>query len=690
MQHTTTSRPRILLAMAGVLLITTWIYAPALEFGFIWDDPLWYGRVVDKSFKELVSPMADYHMYRPALVLYNRLFLYPDNTFAAPMLHAAQIGWHLLNISLLYALSRRLGLDGWAAVAASALFAWHPFSHQAVAWSAPAQPLAETLQLGTWLTYIQARRGQRHIHLIAIISVLLFLLALAVQENSAMLCLLPLFIEWTQRRSQHADVHTSTPIRHKIPWLASIYPLIAAAFGVLWLLTPRQSGFTALTLEMPVQAYLIQGFIFPLLGRPAGYTLGQTPAPTTILILFGLFLLWLLATTWQTGQIRQAIVALAWSLFGVIIPATQLQFSYVSIASRLLYHANPGIALLWACALLPPVSGTTSRRLWRAAGATALCLIAIQSTSLLIGFQQAYAAGTAHLTEFIHSTQAGGDHLLYVNFPSRYMPKRPPYPAGHWRIILAPGSVDLGAFAASATGHHPQTFSRHMPWIDAGPRAVGPYQIDMRGELAPPDQLYQLAHEVDSVYLSRYHANGTFELQWAGAIATTPSQDCKMASFGQTLCLQEAQVERQPDRLNVTLTWLSLSPAQPHDTIFVHLGPPGLPPAAQSDGDAWLGMLPLTTLTPGSTIHEQRIISLPQGIPPGQYEVRVGVYNRLTGARLPATTPQGTRLPEDAVPIYTSNGHIAADDVSLSLDGSWTSASHLPGEVMPLAEGDLP
>jgi hypothetical protein len=640
------SRLRILLSLAGLLLITAWIYVPALNFGLIWDDPLWYSRVIDKSFAQLVSPMADYHMYRPALVVYNRLFLNPDNTFATPMLHAAQIGWHLLNVCLLYALCRRLGLGSRAAFVASALFAWHPFSHQAVAWSAPAQPLAGTLQLGAFLTYVWARRGHKNRPTAGGASILLFLLALAVQENSAALCLLPLLIEWVLHRP------SGVPARQGVPWLALVYPLIAAGFGVLWLLIPRQSGFTALAFEREVQLYLIQGFIFPLLGRPVGYAPGYTLAPATLLTLFGCSLLWLLAAAWRAGRIRQAVLALAWGLFGIIVPATQLHDSYVSIAPRLFYHASLGVALLWACALLPPASGSTSRHMWRTAGITALCLIAIQSALLLVGFQQAYATGTAHLAEFVQSTQTRRNRLLYVNFPSRYTLKRPPYPVGHWRVILAPGSVELGAFAASATGQHPQTLSRHMPWIDAGPRDAGPYQIDMRGELAPPEQLYQLAHQVDDVYLSRTHADGTFKLQWAGAIATPSNQDCQMATFGQTLCLQDAQVERQPDGLSVTLTWRGISPVQPHDTVFVHLGQPGHAPIAQADGDFWMGMLPLPILTPGGTIQEQRVVPLPEEMPPGQHAIRVGVYNRLTGERLPATTPQGSRLPDDAVTIH--------------------------------------
>ena len=85
------------LAMLSLILITAWLYAPALGFGFIWDDPLWYGRVIDRSLAELVRPMPDYHFYRPVLVLYNRLFLRPDGaTLVAPLLHAGQMWWHLL------------------------------------------------------------------------------------------------------------------------------------------------------------------------------------------------------------------------------------------------------------------------------------------------------------------------------------------------------------------------------------------------------------------------------------------------------------------------------------------------------------------------------------------------------------------------------------------------------------------
>jgi hypothetical protein len=191
-----------------------------------------------------------------------------------------------------------------------------------------------------------------------------------------------------------------------------------------------------------------------------------------------------------------------------------------------------------------------------------------------------------------------------------------------------------------------------MPSIDFDAREAGPYQIDMRGEITSPDELYQLAHQVDSVYLSRYSPDGTFALEWAGAVTTTPSTpSCQLARFGQAICLQESQIDRQPGRLSLTLTWHSLAPAQPHDAIFAHVGTADQPPIAQSDDDACLGLLPMSAWLPGDIIREQRIISLPDSVEPGQYEIRIGVYNRASGARLTAASPDGQPLQDNVVVV---------------------------------------
>jgi hypothetical protein len=633
-------------ALLLLLLVTAWLYAPALDFGFIWDDPLWYGRVVGKSLLDLIGPMPTYQFYRPGTMLYNHLFLRPGGTFYPPIMHVAQIGWHILNTALIFALCRRLGLERWAALAVAALAAWYPFSHQAVAWAAPPQVPATALQNGAWLVYIAACQRKEGRGPAILASLLLFLAGLTIHEATIAMAAVPFLLQWALHRQGSGKTGW---------WLALAYPAIAAGFALVWFLMPRQTGFTKILFEPQVMAYLLQGFIYPLLGQWAGYALHSSPQ-LWMAALGALVVSALLILARRAGNGRLALIGVIWALMGISPTVAGLGYSYVKLSPRTLYHSAPGVAILWASAILPRSRKTLARRLWRIGGIIALGLVVLRNVLLLTDFQHMYTVGTDHLAELIQAAQehGNGTRLLFVNFPDRYAPKRPPYPLGYWGVTLAPGSVDLAAFPAIMTGVSPETLSRRMPWIDAEPRDAGPYQVDMRGELAPPDQLYQLAHEVDAVYLSRYHADGTLELQWAGAIAATGTADCEGVTFGETLCLQEAQVEQQPDRLSIVLTWLNLSPAQPHDTIFVHVGQPGLPPIAQSDGDFWLGMLPLPTLAPGDTIQEQRIIPLPEEMPSGQHEIQVGVYNRLTRERLPARTPQGDPVADDATVI----GHL--------------------------------
>lgn len=645
------SRFRIFPAALALLLVTTWFYALSLGFGFMWDDPLWYGRVVGKSFVELISPMPDFQFYRPATMLYNRLFLNPDATFSAPLMHAAQVGWHLLNVALVVALCRRLRLGSWSALAAGALVAWYPFSYQAVAWAAPQQPMALALQNGAWLAYLGARNMQRR-RWLAGLSLLLYLTALFVQESTTILAVLPLLIEWVLRRRCLENTQATTPGRRPIPWLALLYPLIAAAFGVLWLQVPRQASITGLSLERKVAAYLAQGFAFPLLGWPGAYATDPAIAPETVLGITGLTLGGLLLLSHRAGRGRQALLGLLWALLGIAPSAIGLQYNYVRLGPRLLTYAAPGAALLWACALLP-TDHPTARRLWRTIRAVMLALILLQCGRILADFQRLYTAGAAHIAELVRSGSQEDERLLFVNFPDRYALERAPYPLGYWGLTLAPASVDLGAFPAMVTGRAAQTISCSSPWIDAEAREAGPYRIDMRGSVAPPDQLYRLAQEMDGVYLSRCHPDGSFALQWAGAlIPQAPAPDCALARFGDILCLQEAQVDPQADRLDVTLTWLFLAPAQTHDTIFAHLGQPGSPPVTQADGDTWLGLIPLSTWQPGDTVREMRSLPLTREITADSYVVSVGVYNRITGERLPAATPAGDPLPDDALVIH--------------------------------------
>lgn len=70
------------LAMASLLLVVVWLYAPTLGFGFFWDDPLWFSRIVGKSLGELIQPTPDYQFYRSGLRRTNGAVPFPGFCFS--------------------------------------------------------------------------------------------------------------------------------------------------------------------------------------------------------------------------------------------------------------------------------------------------------------------------------------------------------------------------------------------------------------------------------------------------------------------------------------------------------------------------------------------------------------------------------------------------------------------------------
>jgi hypothetical protein len=652
-----TEWPIVRLALLCLFLLVAWLYAPSLGFGLIWDDPHWFGRVVGKSLWQLAQPAPDFHFYRPGTMIYNRIFARADGRIDAPLLHLAQISWHLLNLALGYAFVRRLGLPRMTAVVTTSLLALHPFAYQAVAWAAPQQPLATALQLGSWLAYLEACRGRRWWRFGAGLSLLLFAIALTVQENAVVMAFMPLILELFRLQRP----------RPRRAWLAFVYPAIGAMFGLLWLMTPRQAGYTSLAFDPFVSLYLLQGFVFPLVGRVNGYTPDQLLSAWFILGAGLITIVVLLLAAWQGGHGRLACFAVAWASLGLLLPAAGLDYSYVTLSPRLFYYAVPAVALLWSSAALPrqpliraplatlPLWRSVEPAIWYLGGALLLVFIWGQSILLLQSFTLLYRSGVNHLNQLNQVVSLEDERLVFVNFPDRYAPKRPPYPLGYWGVTLAPISVDLGSFTAAISARPVATESYSMPWLDAEARDAGPYQLDLRGVITSPDILYQSARTADRVYFSRYTVDGGFDLIDAGAITAGSSAQapvsCRLASFDGRLCLQAAVVTTTADLVELSLTWSVLATLSPHETIFAHIGQPGQQPIAQADGDPWFGLLPLSVWQPGDTIQERREIRPAEVVAQGDYLVRVGLYNWVTEERLPATTLQSDRVRSDAVII---------------------------------------
>lgn len=639
------------------LILLLWavlgVYVPSLSFGFIWDDPVWYGHVVGRAWWQTLLPNPDFQFYRPLTMLTMWAFRGPDGTFAVASLHGSQIGLHLLNVVLVYAISRRLTLPVGTAVTVAALFAFHPFLYQAVAWAAPQQPLVALWQNAAVLTYLWARplapaptapTGARLCFLYGS-SFLFFALALAVQESSVTVAIVPLLIEIIARP---AAAHS---LRQRIigwRW-ALVYPFMAGFFMVIWLLVPRKAGITGVWFDGRNIPYLLQSLSFPLLGRPQGYTPEHLLVgwQVTAMALVTAVLLWTLA--YKRGRGRVALFGLAWAVAAILPVLVGLGFAYVSLASRLLYAPAPGICLLWGCALWPR---PPERLLIRAASVALIGLILLQSIWLLWQFGVLWQAGREHLQAAVAVLdEPGNERVLFLNFPDRYAPERPPYPMGYWGVTLAPVVVELADFQARLSGQKSESFSRSMPWLGQMAREDGPYQVDMRGVIVQPEELGRLAAEMDGVYVSAYLPDGRFQLQYAGALGGQTA-DCGLARFGEAVCLHEAQLAATAVGCQLTLVWSTTAPLPPHLTIFAHVGVPGQPPIMQADGDTWRGALPLANWPLHTRVVDER--SLP--CPDETQTVQVGVYDWVAGERLPgmrmgdgqSEAASGASLPYDA------------------------------------------
>ncbi len=640
------------LILLVILAGTAVSYMPSIHFGAIWDDPVWYGHAVGKMWPQTLLPSTDFQFYRPLTMLYVWLFWQPDGSFTLVWQHSLQIGFHLLNVILAFAIAFRLGLSRWASLAVSLLLAFYPFAYQAVAWAAPQQPIVGLWQSAAWLAYLAARplpgsetktrdwkmggKGSLGIG----VSLLFFLLALLMQESSVAVAFVPLLYEFFLRQKVTSWSSFLTVLRSpgNKGWGAALaYAVLAGIYGLIWLAVPRQADITQLALEPETAVYLLQGLVYPLVGRPFGY---QSPLPVGqfwVITAVTLTVLLSLAVWHKRG--RLALLALIWVVLSQAPAFVGLGFSYVEGASRLLYAAALPIGLLWAAALWPSPQWPSSRLRWRATwpGLFLILLIVGQSVWLMAGMARDFERGTSHLNEAIammaqpsRGLEENG-RFLFINFPDRYKAKQPPYPFGYWGLTLAPAVVELADFVPLVVGETAVSTSYSMPWLDLAEREAGPYQIDMRGVIIQPGELVQLAADGAVIYVSRYGADGSFQLQQVGALGQVVGQAGCLVQFEESICLHAVNYAVGEAEIEVMLAWSTERPLLPNQTIFMHLGEPGQPPVVQADGDTWRGLLPLSDWPTGRLVMEYRTLPRLQG---DGLALQIGVYNRETGQRL--------------------------------------------------------
>ena len=97
----------------------------------------------------------------------------------------------------------------------------------------------------------------------------------------------------------------------------------------------------------------------------------------------------------------------------------------------------------------------------------------------------------------------------------------------------------------------------------------------------------------------------------------------------------------------VRVRWQVRAPVNQELTTFVHLGDPSQEPLAQGDSPPLGGHYPTHLWEEGEVIDDAYHLSLPPDLAPGRYPVYLGMYDPVSGTRLPLQI-QGQRQPNDA------------------------------------------
>lgn len=109
------------------------------------------------------------------------------------------------------------------------------------------------------------------------------------------------------------------------------------------------------------------------------------------------------------------------------------------------------------------------------------------------------------------------------------------------------------------------------------------------------------------------------------------------------------------ETVSVTLTWRATGTPDADYTVFVHLVGEDGKLIAQHDDFPAAGAYPTSWWLPGDVLQDRHVLS-PEEIPQTPMYVRVGLYERETGQRLPVYTADGERLPDDVIELYPCEG----------------------------------
>ena len=172
---------------------------------------------------------------------------------------------------------------------------------------------------------------------------------------------------------------------------------------------------------------------------------------------------------------------------------------------------------------------------------------------------------------------------------------------------------------------------------------------------ADPQQVVERWLNSSTFKMSERWAGDVRVAEYAGA-AGEGAATAADALFGDaivldTFALPAAELQAG-DPLRLTLRWHAVAAVPQRYKVFVHVSASrAAPPVAQHDSEPGGGLEPTSVWPAGVAIVDRQGVLLPAELPAGRYELLLGVYDPVSGQRLPVKA--AAALPDDRLLLAT-------------------------------------
>jgi len=617
------------------LALTALLYGDTLALPLFSDDLVQIPWLESISWRELWTTPSPYGYYRP---LWYTLWRVWGPIPGDPALLPWKL--HLLNLIAHVAAAWTTGLFvvTWmhpgrhpsasrgervvAAALSTAIFALFPFSRQAVAWpGAVYNPMVSAMAAGALLAYDRGRRG-RGVHWIGL-ALLLALLAPLIYESGMLVGPLVAFAEvvgWLKRRWPHRT------------WWPLVFIGLFLLILIIWR-AMRGAGITGFGLN-PADlwhnaSYLVQGLTYPT--APLAQRLVAWRGIDSRLALWIVALPTLALLTWSALRENSGVFWLGAGWFALLAspPLVSMEADWFALAPRFLYTTAAGISLIWTAALSAWIARL--RSVWRLALAGVVITIALTPAATFVrdGMRLYRMSGESIWGA---AQAASREHpVLLVNLPRRIRPNNRIYPLGFEGVTPLPMRVTAEGLAYVHIGLRDAANAVAFGII-AADQPEG-YSYQLFGQTVGWEEMMSAARQARAVHLTRYKDERIYLVE-AGAVEGKISRSEPVARFGDRVNMLDAIGTCDEDgHVHVIAHWQVEEEMETDATVFVHLLRSDGTVVAQADGYPLLGMLPFWLWERGEVVRDVRSFA---STPPGEYAVKMGIWDVATGERWPA------------------------------------------------------